>query len=260
MNSDGNKHKNYDTLNLIGYGLSKFDKDFVRAYGFQTKTAFYEYMVNLGVADTIGTVKNRQDLFDGMTEGGKRKGWWQKGPIYKHRMDYIDSLFGEMDAIQFAKIVKLSVAECTGKEDIIQEAKKIKPILRTRFKQMQKTGLEAESYFMQNYHIFSEFNGATIEDARLFGDGYDFQITQMDKSYLAEVKGLSGVSGGIRFTNNEFQKAAEYTSFYAVIVVYNLLQLPKMSLIFDPVNNLTFKQHVVKSEQIYYSSAERIWQ
>jgi hypothetical protein len=53
-----NRHENYEILNLLGYGLAKFDSDFVKAFGFETKTAFYESMVSKGVADTIGTIKN----------------------------------------------------------------------------------------------------------------------------------------------------------------------------------------------------------
>ena len=37
--SDG-RHENYEILNLIGYGLAKFDVDFVQAFGFQTKQLF----------------------------------------------------------------------------------------------------------------------------------------------------------------------------------------------------------------------------
>lgn len=257
--SDGGKHKNYDTLNLIGYGLSKFDKEFVKSYGFGTKTAFYEHMVDLGVAETTGVVKNRQDLFDGMVEGGARKGWRQKGPIYKHRMDYIDSLFGEMDVMQYVEIVRLSVAECSNAVATIKGIQHIKPIIKTRFKQMQATGFEAESYFIRNYQNISEFNGATLEDARLFGDGYDFQLTTHKDNFLVEVKGLSGSKGGIRLTNNEYEKARETSSSYTLVVVYNLINVPAMSLIFDPLQSLSFKQYSIKTEQIYYSSSERTW-
>ena len=253
------KHKNYNTLNLIGYGLSKFDKNFVKAYGFATKTAFYEHMVELGVAETTGVVKNRQDLFDGMIEGGSRKGWQQKGSIYKHRMDYIDSLFGEMDVVQFVEIVRLSVAECTNNSEAIKSIQKIKPIIKTRFKQMQVTGFEAESYFMRNYQSLKEFKEATLEDARLFGDGYDFQLTMSEDSFLVEVKGLSGIKGGIRLTSNEYEKAKEYPKSYALVVIYNLINIPAMSLIFDPLENLLFKRNSIKTEQFYYSSVERSW-
>ena len=39
--SDG-RHENYEILNLIGYGLAKFDMDFVKQFGCKTKTDFYE--------------------------------------------------------------------------------------------------------------------------------------------------------------------------------------------------------------------------
>ena len=39
------RHENYEILNLIGYGLAKFDLDFVRAFSFTTKTAFYKSMI-----------------------------------------------------------------------------------------------------------------------------------------------------------------------------------------------------------------------
>ncbi len=61
--TDG-KHKNYELLNLIGYGLAKYDVNFIREFDCKTKAAFYEYIVSLGIAQTIGVVKNRQDLFD----------------------------------------------------------------------------------------------------------------------------------------------------------------------------------------------------
>jgi hypothetical protein len=92
-----NRHEYYEILNLIGYGLSKFNYDFIKTYGFNTKSDFYNYIVKIGIAETVGTVKNRQDLFDGMVDGGERKGWRQKGPVYKHRKDYIDSLFGNLN-------------------------------------------------------------------------------------------------------------------------------------------------------------------
>jgi hypothetical protein len=75
--SDSRKHENYELLNMIGYGLAKFNDKFVKQFGFKTKTAFYQYLIKLGVGDTIGTIKNRQDLLDPFFESGRR-GWWQR--------------------------------------------------------------------------------------------------------------------------------------------------------------------------------------
>ncbi|GAA7899027.1 hypothetical protein HpCOL25_05610 [Helicobacter pylori] len=70
------KHKNYEILNLIGYALAKFDNDFIKEFGFSTKNAFFEYCVQIGLANTTGVIKNRMDLFDYFFPN-KRKGWWQ---------------------------------------------------------------------------------------------------------------------------------------------------------------------------------------
>lgn len=77
MSNESQKHKNYEILNLLGYGLAKFDDDFVRQFGFTTKTEFYNHFVKIGIAERVGVVKNRQDLFDPFFDNG-RKGWWQK--------------------------------------------------------------------------------------------------------------------------------------------------------------------------------------
>ncbi|MDR1034290.1 MAG: hypothetical protein LBL41_05970 [Bifidobacteriaceae bacterium] len=71
------KHENYELLNLLGYGLAKFDDELIKQFGFRTKQAFFDYFVELGLAKTASVVKNRMDLFDPYFENG-RKGWWQK--------------------------------------------------------------------------------------------------------------------------------------------------------------------------------------
>ena len=58
------KHPHYELLNLIGYGLAKFDKLFIKEFQCSSKSEFYRYVVSLGIAETTGVVKNRMDLFD----------------------------------------------------------------------------------------------------------------------------------------------------------------------------------------------------
>lgn len=229
-----NKHENYELLNLVGYGLAKFSMDFVREFGCKTKIAFYRNMVDLKIAETIGTVKNRQDLFDPFFESG-RKGWWQKGNTYIHRKILIDSLFGSLDAVQFAEIVKIYIETNFGR---VEKSITISPVMKSRFKQLQMTGQEAELYFMNNYQNINSFSDGIIDDARLFGDGYDFQIQVSEKYYLAEVKGIRALSGNIRLTENEFLKAGEYKDEYSLVVISNLVDSPKMTAIFNPIANL----------------------
>jgi len=261
MANNGNKHEFYEILNLIGYGLSKFNIDFVHEYGFKTKSAFYEHIISLGIAETIGTVKNRQDLFDGMTPGGLRKGWWQKGAVYKHRKDKIDELFGNLAVSKYVEVVKIAIESELGISTPVKDkVPKMKdPILRSQFKKMQETGLEAEYYFLNNYKKIKEFESADIKDARLLGDGYDFQMTVQDDYFLAEVKGIKAPRGGIRLTANEYEKAIEYKEFYSLIIVSNIIEIPQMIAIFNPLDNISFERRTIKSEQVYFQSSERMW-
>lgn len=249
------KHENYNTLNLIGYGLAKFDRAFVKAVGFSSKQALFQHIVAIGVAETSGVVKNRQDLFDPFFDN-KRKGWWQKGDAYIHRKHFIDSLFGELSAEAFAAMVKYHLQMQFAGGD----APDISPILQSKYRQIQQTGKEAELYFMRHFAGLACFKNGEMEDARLFGDGYDFQIKVESRYYLAEVKGLRGASGGIRMTGNEFHAAQQHGDDYALAVVSNLHDTPRINVLFDPVGRLRFTKRARAVNEISFHSQTINWQ
>lgn len=254
--SKTNKHENYEILNLIGYGLAKFNDLFIQEFGFNTKTSFYAAMVECGIAETGGVVKNRQDLFDPFFDND-RKGWWQKGNAYIHRKHFIDSLFGTLNVNSYAEVVKMYLQDKFKyqKNDLTN----IKPIIKSQFKQLQKTGLEAEMYFLGNYDTVQIFNGGLIEDGRLLGDGYDFQIEVNNNYFLAEVKGVRANKGGIRLTSNEYGMAIEYKEKYILSIISNLNDIPKMTIIPDPINQLNFNKNIIKQEQVTFNTASIAW-
>lgn len=250
-----NRHENYELLNLMGYGLAKFGMEFVKEFRFKTKTAFYQYVVELKIAETTGTVKNRQDLFDPFFDNG-RKGWWQKGNTYIHRKIFIDSLFGTLDVVQFSEIVKMYIESQFG---VFEKSKIISPVIKSKFKQLQLTGQEAELYFLNNYQSIQSFANGILDDARLYGDGYDFQVKVFEKYFLAEVKGVRALTGSVRLTENEFSKAREYKDAYGLVVISNLSELPKMTIVFNPITNLRLTKKVVSQSQITYHSEYLSW-
>lgn len=126
------------------------------------------------------------DLFDPFFDN-TRKGWWQKGDAYIHRKHFIDSMFGNENVVEYSNIVKLFLKETYNIKD---DSLKVKPILKSKFRKIQETGLEAESFFIKNYKSVDIFNNGTLEDARLYGDVYDFQISVQENAFLAEVKGI----------------------------------------------------------------------
>ncbi len=239
---DKNRHKNYEILNLIGYGLSKFNNDFIKQFGFSSKSHFYQFCVENKIAKTIGTVKNRMDLFDHFFPENGRKGWWQKGDAYIHRKILIDNLFGNENVEEFANIVKMYLADNFSIKNITYQAK---PIIKSRFKKLQETGLEAELFFKHNYNSVDIFQGGKIEDARLYGDGYDFQISNNQRSYLAEVKGIRDNKGKFRLTENEYNKALDYKNDYIISLVLNLNQSPRILTVENPIKNLSFDKKII---------------
>ena len=247
------KHENYELLNLLGYGLAKFNNQFVVQFGFSTKTAFYDSLVKQNIASTSSTIKNRQDLFDPFFDNA-RKGWWQKGDAYIHRKLFIDSLFGNLDVKSYSDVVKLYIAD---KFNLPKE--ELKPIIKSKFKQLQITGNEAESFFIHNFQKIDLFNSGVLEDARFLGDGYDFQVEVLSNFYLAEVKGIRHKKGSIRLTKNEFKKANEYKENYALVVISNLEEIPKITTIFNPIAEIQFKKDIINQEQIFFNTKHIQW-
>ncbi|KHL88724.1 phenylalanyl-tRNA synthetase subunit alpha [Helicobacter pylori] len=239
------KHRNYEILNLIGYALAKFDNDFIKEFGFSTKNTFFEYCVQIGLANTTGVIKNRMDLFDYFFPN-KRKGWWQKGGAYIHRKLWIDSLFKDEDAKGFSHIVKWFLQEQYGIQlDITPNA-----YLKTRYKSMQETGLEAELYFLNHYKNIEVFSCGSLKDMRLFGDGYDFYIQTNKQAFLVGVKGIREKQGALRLTQKEYDQAQTYSHDYVLVVVLNLSEKPYLLSIANPLKHLEFKACERKQKSI----------
>jgi hypothetical protein len=238
------KHENYYILNLLGYGLSKFDNGFIKEFGFTTKNDFFDYFVKIKLVRTASVIKNRMDLFDPFFLNS-RKGWWQKGDTYIHRKHLIDSLFGNENVKEYSNIVKLYLKE----NNLIQDfSVQIKPIIKSKFKKLQETGLEAELFFINNFKLIDYFQDGFLEDARLYGDGYDFQISNNINQYLVEVKGIREKQGKFRLTEKEFLTATEYKNNYFITIVLNMNATPKLITIKNPINSLEFERYEYQSK------------
>ncbi len=239
--------------NLIGYGVAKFDMDFVRQFGYTTKQSFYRFLSELGVSNTVKAISNRVDSFDPYFENG-RKGWHQRRQR-EHIKLYIDSLMGQLTPWEFADAVKMFINNYFQHE-VVPLKDAISPIRQSQFRSLQKTGTEAEFFFLNQYRNFPEFSNAILEDARLWGDGYDFQLSLDESDYiLVEVKGIRKKHGGFRMTETEYLKALEYKHRYCLAVVYNLDMLPDITYVFNPTISMEFICKESISSVKHYHSA-----
>ena len=100
-------------------------------------------MVERGVAETVGTLKNRQDLFNPLVRQTK-VGWWQNQDRYLHRKLLLDSLFGELDAAGYGTLLEnyLQSYFPVPPGEIV---KVVVPLLKSKFRQLQETGREART-------------------------------------------------------------------------------------------------------------------
>lgn len=248
--------KKSDILNLIGYGMSKFGFAFMGEFGFsKNKSAFCRYLCELGLAKSEKAVFNRQDTFDPYFDNG-RKGWYQRNQR-EHIKLYIDSLFGNEDAVGFANLVKQVIV--SNAQDISFKGLKVIPTSQSKFRQLQETGKAAEFFFMNNYKKHSLLADASLEDARLWGDGYDFQMQIGNHYILAEVKGLRTSVGSIRMTDNEFNKALEYKDAYILAVVTDLYTHPQINILPNPAQALELIPKLYSSVQTLYYSDNINW-
>lgn len=256
----GGRHVNYELLNLIGYGLAKFDRAFFHEFGFEVKQEFFAYVVACGVAESVGVVKNRQDLFDYFFDNGRR-GWWQKGDAYRHRKVHIDALFGDLEVAAFAEVVRfyLGGRAGAGVAAPVASVDSVAPIVASRFRQLQTTGLEAEVYFETHYRSVAAFSGGVLADARLLGDGYDFQVRDGGRYFLAEVKGVREAVGPVRLTEREYEKACEYKDAYGLMVVSGLAAVPRLTPVFNPVAALRLKRCDRECVRTEYHSDSLAW-
>ena len=165
-------------------------------------------------------------------------------------------MFGNEDVHSYAEIVKMLLAS-EGKKIGITTVEK--PIIRTRLKRLQETGMEAENYFILNFDKEEKFQGGLLTDARIYGDGYDFQVDVQEHSYLAAVKGIRKSKGRIRLTANEFEKAKEFQSDFILSLVTNLDDIPKLVLVDNPLKHFEFKKNIIKNEIIEYRSLEDLY-
>ncbi len=241
------KHDNYEILNLIGYGLSKFDNDFINEFGFKSKLSFFQYLVENKIAQTTSVIKNRMDLFDCFFDNA-RKGWWQKGNAYIHRKILIDSLYGHENAQGYANIIKLYLMENFQFTNLVV---KDSPIIKSGFKKLQETGMQAELFFMNNYQSIGLFKLCKLFDARYFGDGYDFMLENENNNlFLIEVKGIREKNGSIRMTENEYDKALEYKEKFILTIVANLNDKPNMIIFENPIAQLNFEKKEIFPKKI----------
>lgn len=202
----GNVNKQKKLL-ITAFYLAKFNEEAVRNLGY---VGFSEAFNTIGekLEYSPNSVKNRRDDFDPLFE--YRAGWHQI-ELRKSHLEIVDS-FDHLSeealrAIVFDLLDEGSSVEFFSPVDVPRQA----PTYTTR----GVTGKKAEAFFKDWFAKY--YPDDVLVDTRDLGCGYDFEVESSDSVF--EVKGLSGDSGGILFTDKEWMIAAEKQEDYHLVLV-----------------------------------------
>jgi hypothetical protein len=116
---------------------------------------------------------------------------------------------------------------------------------------------EVEAIAMQAAMDYEKANGRTPEDVSKDNVGYDVKSidTEGQKRYI-EVKGRAGTDG-VMLSENEMNRLAQLGTKAWLYIVTNCRTNPKLNIINDPANRMTFEQKT-KGVQFYLPLEE--WQ
>lgn len=232
---------------LIGLYLSKFDMKGLESLGFG---GFIEAYNTLGfsIGAKPASLKNYRDEFDPVFPNER------KGRRNRPMREYCKKVYNEYADLDFVAFSKLML-------ELVSNDSEIKKIVKgTKMKDYSDsvarrliTGKAAEEYFKCNYKTISDFNEFDLKDTTNLGCGFDFKLSNHSNFYCVEVKGLSGSSGSVSFTEKEFNMAKTYTKQFCLFIVKNFVERPYHDYYFDPLNSrLTFKKTERQIIQVNY--------
>jgi hypothetical protein len=242
--------KNNEQAILVSYYLSRFNNEALNNLGYKTwKIAFEDLALKIEINKY--TLQNWRDEFDPFH--GHRAGWYQRQP--RKTISNIISQFEQLEEYDIRQIVeeilkgnKIDLPEVGNSEKEVN----LNPIFILR----GPTGRKAEQYFIE-YHKENDLpiEGQLI-DTRDLGCGYDFEINSKKAKHFIEVKGLALNSGGILFTNKEWEKAKLEREKYTVCLVFNINESPEISFINDPYSKLNPRKNIIQTVQVQWSVSQ----
>lgn len=228
---------------ILGYVMSRENEEYLRARSLRTwQDAFREAGTALGVRPA--SIKNLRDEFDPLHENG-RKGW-------RNRAVRADRLRIFLDLSELSSQTILALADRILARDGAATEEVVSviaaPPLRHAVQNIEKrllTGATAEAFFLRNSFRLVGVQPSDLLDRRNAACGYDFAV-RGDDTMVFEVKGMAGQSGGLSFTEREWNEASIRREQYQAVVVGDVDALiesqddsrARSQIVPDPTRNL----------------------
>lgn len=219
---------------VVGFYLSKFDTAGLERLGYATfKAAYSDIGQRLGIKPQ--SIKNKRDDFDPFYNSG-RAGWYQRamGPSRFKTMQLLDDLsFDALTGLVTDIIRDPAYRQSPEIVDILSTLKRDWHEKR-RFVPRGATGRIAEELFKEWFNRGKTPFSGTIKDRREDGCGYDFLIQNGNVQQLIEVKGIADRTGGVLFTDKEWQTARENAGNYNLALFVDLSGTPELRVFNNP--------------------------
>ena len=241
----------------VSYYLSRFNDVAYKNLGYGNMINTHNKIGQI-LSVPPNTVKNWRDEFDPLF--GHRAGWYQR-PMIQSRLRVVEAL-EELDEISVRALVLDIFKGNTLKnefeiEQLISIVSEKEPSFETgKFILRGPTGKKAEDFFIKCFNDNkTPFLGKLI-DCRDFGCGYDFRVEGSETVYI-EIKGLFGDTGGVLFTNKEWQVANDKGALYYLCVIKNLESQPVLHFINNPTEKLNPNKNIHTVIQVSWSVTEK---
>lgn len=251
---------------IIAYYLSRFSDPGCNAIGYKNFA-----QASKGVGKILGiktnTIKNMRDEFDPYHEN-KRAGWYQRD-LRESRKKVLQS-FQDQDEPTLRQLV----LEILNNKQFVNSStcEKLLEIFSDKEDAYQKTvifvsrgitGKKAEEIFIEYFKLNGKPVTGTLIDKRDSGMGYDFEIQSKNEIYFIEVKGLAGETGGVSFTNKEWEKAQQEKDKYILVIVnkiksdWEIKFVSNPSVVFNPIKQVYLTTNIswgIASKDLYKSN------
>lgn len=237
----------------VSYYLARFNNEALQNLGYSTwNQAFDDISEKLQVKKQ--SVKNWRDEFDPLFQ--HRAGWYQR-PMTPSRVRVAQAL----ESLEESQIQGIIRDILSGNIESDEEAQLLNVVNEEKsnnhvFALRGPTGKAAEELFIKHHANTGEPIVGRLTDCRDLCGGYDFKIEDGKTECYVEVKGLSGFTGGILFTDKEWTTAIKEQDRYYVCLVSDLNNDPVVTFIQNPVIKLFPKKNLYTTIQISWSISQ----
>ena len=232
---------------VIGYAMSRLDSAYLTRRKVKTWQQAYQEAAD-ALSEPTTSFNHLRDEFDPVHPNARRG--WHNRPLRPSRERVMNELAGVSDEALMEMVSRILQRDEAA---VAQAMDALAVVTRTPANVAERllTGKRAEEHFLANTASLISTEPEEVVDLRESAGGFDFGIRSRPEMAV-EVKGLKLKTGGILFTDREWQEAERRRRNYILVIIGNLAAEPIASIIADPYT-------VLNATCIWQTSVSATW-